>query len=124
MPSLRLLVALHTSVAVLGNFEQADVQQYLDEWNYLVAESYSAPLPDELRAACAEKGNVGALVERSLPGGITTFAAAAQSVCGANSLCVVPSGATLRMDGIRPHTDRGPNPYTRPLLSHRSEAWF
>jgi len=49
MPSLRLLVALHTSVAVLGNFEQADVQQYLDEWSYLVEESYSAPLPDALR---------------------------------------------------------------------------
>eukprot|EP00964_Phaeocystis_antarctica_P044858 scaffold25790_cov59-Phaeocystis_antarctica.AAC.3 len=48
MPSLRLLVALHTSVAVFGNFEQADVQQYLDEWSYLVEESYSAPLPDAL----------------------------------------------------------------------------
>lgn len=85
------------------------MQQYLDEWNYLVAESYSAPLPDELRAACAEKGNAGVLVERSLPGaGTTTFAAAAQSVCGANSLCVVPSGATLRMDGSPPLPHRGP----------------
>ena len=49
MPSLRLLIALYASVAVLGNFEQADVQQYLDEWSYLVEDSYSAPLPDVLR---------------------------------------------------------------------------
>ena len=74
------------------------MQQYLDEWNFLVAESYSAPLPDALRAACGEKGNVGALVERSLPGATTT-SAAAQSVCDAISLCVIPFGATLRMDG-------------------------
>ena len=96
---LRLLATLLVSVAVLGNFEQADVQQYLDEWSSLTAESYSAPLPNALRAACGEKGSVGApLVERSLPGATTT-SAAAQAVCDATSLCVVPSGAMLRMDG-------------------------
>ena len=98
------------------------MQQYLDEWNYLVAESYSAPLPDELRAACAEKGNVGALVERSLPGGTTT-SAAARSVCGANSLCVLPSGATLRMDGTpsRSATTAVPTP-TPTFISTPSPA--
>ena len=119
MPSLRLLIALHASVAVLGNFEQADVQQYLDEWNYLVAESYSAPLPDALRAQCSEKGSDVFLswIGAALPDGTATSAAAAQSLCGATTLCVVPVGATLRMDGTcYPHPDSGPRASSRSVL--------
>eukprot|EP01097_Dermamoeba_algensis_P002778 TRINITY_DN2100_c0_g1_i1.p1 TRINITY_DN2100_c0_g1~~TRINITY_DN2100_c0_g1_i1.p1 ORF type:complete len:1249 (-),score=295.24 TRINITY_DN2100_c0_g1_i1:103-3849(-) len=81
---------------VNAGFLREDEGRYLSSFNKLISESYSAPIPDDLRAACKSRGRMS--------GGEKTVsqnmgAGALQAFCGTDTRCIVPAGITITMDG-------------------------
>ena len=87
--------------AVSTSFQQADEEAFRSSFPTLIADSYSAPLPAELHSACRGLGvPVSSPLDEIVAGTASTITAAeAGAVCGDDSVCVIPSGSTLRMDG-------------------------
>jgi hypothetical protein len=78
-------------------FNQAHETSYLDVFDELIKDSYSAPLPQDLITACKNKGNAAP----NLPIVYATrsmTSAELQTTCGQNSICVVPQGYTVTMN--------------------------
>jgi hypothetical protein len=82
-------------------FFRGEQQRFIDTFDSdVIAQSYTEALPNELIAQCKDKGFVaspGTLPEVVLPAGLQS-AAEAQLLCGNASICVVPSGTTLRLE--------------------------
>ena len=77
-----------------------DELRYLNDFSELMEMSYSEPLPANLIASCKNAGPIATpesvpIVETS--GSMS--AAEVQNLCGTNSICTIPNGAQLTMDG-------------------------
>ena len=81
-------------------FLHGDYTDYAAVFSSMVGASHSESRPAALDAACAAQGTAASLVEVVLAatGGLVSTSSA-QAQCDATTICVVPAGATLIMDG-------------------------
>ena len=77
-------------------FAQEDESAYIQAFDTLIKDSYSAPMPNELISACKAKGDVSNPEIKSIATSMTS--SQLQTFCGANSLCTIPAGLTVTMN--------------------------
>ena len=78
-------------------FNQRDETVYIQNFGTLTRDSYSAPIPNNLRSSCRDRG----LAQTNLPTQRITRSMTSselQSTCGENSICTVPAGFTLTIN--------------------------
>jgi hypothetical protein len=82
-------------------YEQGDEAAFRADFQTLIADSYSAPLPAALRYQCRDLGvHASSPLTEAAAGTASTISAAdASAACGEDTACVVPSGSTLLLDG-------------------------
>lgn len=78
-------------------FGEADEAQYLQAFDTLIKDSYSAPLPQEVTTRCKNRGTMPQdlpvmTISRSMS------ASELQSFCGEYSICVIANGFTVTMN--------------------------
>jgi len=91
---LVLLSLLELSQAQTG-FSQQDEARYLSNFNTLIKDSYSAPLPTEIITKCKSKGQLTNVPVVSITSSMTSDVL--QTRCGSSSICTIPSGITVEM---------------------------
>ena len=76
-------------------FAQNDESAYLGSFDTLIKDSYSAPLPNDLKTACKNKNLVSATA-KTITSSMT--ATQLQTFCGLDTICTIPAGFTVTMN--------------------------
>ena len=77
-------------------FSQMDEGPYLQSFDTLVKDSYSAPLPNDLKSACKNKNLITGATIKTITSSMT--ATQLQTYCGLDSICTIPAGFTVTMN--------------------------
>ena len=77
-------------------FAQADEGPYLGSFDTLIKDSYSAPLPGDLRATCRNANQVTSAAVKSITSSMTS--SQLQTFCGYDTICTIPAGFTVVMN--------------------------
>jgi hypothetical protein len=77
-------------------FAQEDESSYIQSFDTLIKDSYSAPMPNELASACKSKGQLSSSETASITTSMTSTQL--QIFCGASSICTIPAGYTVTMN--------------------------
>ena len=85
----------------VAGYEQGDEAAFRADFQTLIADSYSAPLPAALQSQCRDLGvHASSPLAEAVAGTASTISAAdASAACGEDTACMVPSGTTLLLDG-------------------------
>ena len=100
VPHLLLLLSTLAKTTNGGvGFGHSQQKEFLEAWPDVIKDSYDAPLPAGLKAACSNKGLALATSDaKETAAGKTYTSSEIQALCGGGS-CVVSAGSTLNMDG-------------------------
>lgn len=77
-------------------FAQEDEAVYLNVFNTLIKDSYSATLPQDLLATCKNQPKTSTTTIRTIT--MSMFSSDLQSFCGTDSICTVPTSLTVTMN--------------------------
>lgn len=91
------LVAHLTRAQRYEAFSQSDEEGYLESFDTLIKDSYSAPLPQDLISRCKNKYKPDPnLPTRTIQTSMS--ASEVQSFCGFDSTCTISAGVEIRMN--------------------------
>jgi hypothetical protein len=77
-------------------FSQIDEGPFLGSFDTLIKDSYSAPLPNDLKSACKNKNILTAATVKTVSSSMT--ATQLQAFCGLDTICTIPAGFTVTMN--------------------------
>lgn len=77
-------------------FSQQDEAEYLGAFDTLIKDSYSAPLPVDLAAACKNKNQATVSTVKSIT--TSMLSSDLQIFCGTDTICTIPDGLTVTMN--------------------------
>lgn len=100
---LALLVFCLSLPGAQAAYNNEDEAAYLANWD-LLKQSYTVPLPDVLRTACVNKGNVDLSststdVAINAADGASITSDQLQTRCSASQRCIIGAGVTVRQTG-------------------------
>ena len=91
--SILILAVIHLNYS--QEFSNSDEGRYLDVFDKMASESYSAPLSTDLKTKCKSQGIVKDPKNVSISSSMTSDVL--QKLCGTSSICTIPSGLTVKM---------------------------
>ena len=81
---------------VVDAFAQEDEADYINNFDTLIKDSYSAPLPRDLTSTCKNQYQAGVSTVKSITNSM--FSSNLQVFCGTDSICTIPAGFTVTMN--------------------------
>ncbi|CAF1388475.1 unnamed protein product [Adineta ricciae] len=81
---------------VADAFAQEDEADYINNFATLIKDSYSAPLPRDLKSTCKSQYQAGVSTVKSITNSM--FSSDLQVFCGTDSICTIPTGFTVTMN--------------------------
>lgn len=93
---LILLLQCFIKTNAFEAFAQADEGPYLGSFDTLIKDSYSAPLPNELKSTCKNKNLATTATVKTITSSMT--ATQLQIFCGTDTICTIPAGFTVAMN--------------------------
>lgn len=77
-------------------FSQSDEAPYIAAFSTLIKDSYSAPLPQDLRATCKNQNQAELVTVKSIT--TSMLSSELQIFCGTETICSIPAGFTVTMN--------------------------
>ena len=77
-------------------FAQQDEAAYIGAFSTLIKDSFSAPLPRDLTAACKNQNQATVSAVKSIT--TSMLSSDLQAFCGAETICTIPAGLTVTMN--------------------------
>ena len=77
-------------------FSQQDETAYIDAFSTLIKDSFSAPLPQDLRGTCKNQNQATASTVKSITNSMSS--SDLQTFCGTQTICTIPAGFTITMN--------------------------
>jgi hypothetical protein len=87
---------IHKHNAQYEAFGEADEPSYLQSFDTLIKDSYSSPLPNDLKAECKGMNQIVTSTVKYITASMTS--SELQAFCGHNSICTIPAGYTVTMN--------------------------
>lgn len=81
---------------VVEGFAQEDEAEYINSFDTLIKDSYSAPLPQDLVTACKNQNQATISTVQSIT--TSMLSSDLQAFCGTETICTIPAGLTVTMN--------------------------
>lgn len=95
---LKVYLVLQYSICINFAYEafgEQDEASYLESFDTLIKDSYSAPLPNDLKAECKAANLATPVTIKTITSSMSS--ARFQEFCGYDSICTIPAGFTVTM---------------------------